>query len=82
MVKLNQINPYSPFFIPSLNQYTTVDRQFHIHVNPFWLSRVDAPIADDTLVNILTEPRWQDVIWLPRGRGRAVFRSRFTDYVG
>ena len=61
---------------------STVDHPFHIHVNPFWLSRVDVPIADGTLVNILTEPRWQDVTWLPRGRGRAIFRSRFTDYVG
>lgn len=61
---------------------TTVDHPFHIHVNPFWLSRVDVPIADGSLVNILTEPRWQDVTWLPRGRGRAIFRSRFTDYVG
>ncbi|HIG65282.1 MAG TPA: hypothetical protein EYQ43_06965 [Methyloprofundus sp.] len=61
---------------------TTVDHPFHIHVNPFWLSRVDVPIADGTLVNILPEPRWQDVTWLPRGRGRAIFRSRFPDYVG
>ncbi|SMG64166.1 protein containing Multicopper oxidase, type 2 domain, partial [methanotrophic bacterial endosymbiont of Bathymodiolus sp.] len=61
---------------------TTVDHPFHIHVNPFWLSRVDVPIADGTLVNIMPEPRWQDVTWLPRGRGRAIFRSRFPDYVG
>lgn len=61
---------------------TTVDHPFHIHVNPFWLSRIDVPIADGSLVNILTEPRWQDVAWLPRGRGRVVFRSRFPDYVG
>ncbi len=40
------------------------------------------PIADGSLVNVLTEPRWQDVVWLPRGRGRAIFRSRFPDYVG
>ncbi|WP_080521191.1 multicopper oxidase domain-containing protein [Methyloprofundus sedimenti] len=51
-----------------------------MHVNPFWLSRVDVPIADGTLVHILTEPRWPDVTWLPRGR--AIFRSRFPDYVG
>ncbi|GFO72546.1 L-ascorbate oxidase [Bathymodiolus japonicus methanotrophic gill symbiont] len=43
---------------------------------------MDVPIADGSLVNILTEPRWLDVTWLPRNRGRAVFRSRFTDYVG
>ncbi len=61
---------------------TTVDHPFHIHVNPFWLSRIDVPLADGTMVNILDQPRWQDVVWLPRNRGRAVFRSRFPDYVG
>lgn len=61
---------------------TTVDHPFHIHVNPFWLSRVEVPIADGSLVNIMSQPRWQDVVWLPRNRGRAVFRSRFPDYVG
>ena len=61
---------------------TSVNHPFHIHVNPFWLSRHEVTIADGSLVNILDEPRWQDVVWLPRSRGRVVFRSRFTDYVG
>ncbi|MEE4379584.1 MAG: multicopper oxidase domain-containing protein, partial [Candidatus Competibacteraceae bacterium] len=61
---------------------TTVNHPFHIHVNPFWLSRHEVTLADGSLVNILDEPRWQDVVWLPRNRGRAVFRSRFPDYVG
>ncbi|MEE4380135.1 MAG: multicopper oxidase domain-containing protein [Candidatus Competibacteraceae bacterium] len=61
---------------------TTVNHPFHIHTNPFWLSRQEVTLADGSLVNILDEPRWQDVVWLPRNRGRAVFRSRFPDYVG
>ena len=61
---------------------TTVDHPFHIHTNPFWLSRHEVTLADGSLVNILDEPRWQDVVWVPRNRGRAVFRSRFPDYVG
>ena len=51
-------------------------------MNPFWLSRHEVTIADGSLVNIMDEPRWQDVVWLPRNRGRAVFRSRFPDYLG
>ena len=61
---------------------TTVNHPFHIHVNPFWLSRHEVTLADGSLVDILDAPRWQDVVWLPRNRGRAVFRSRFPDYVG
>ncbi len=61
---------------------TTVDHPFHIHTNPFWLSRLEVTLADGTLVNIMDEPRWQDVVWLPRNLGRAVFRSRFQDYLG
>ncbi|MEZ5584313.1 MAG: multicopper oxidase domain-containing protein [Candidatus Competibacteraceae bacterium] len=60
---------------------TTVNHPFHIHTNPFRLSRHEVTLADGSLVNILDEPRWQDVVWLPRNRGRVVFRSRFPDYV-
>lgn len=61
---------------------TTVDHPFHIHVNPFWLIRHEVTLADGSLADILEEPRWQDVVWLPRNRGRAVLRSRFPDYLG
>jgi FtsP/CotA-like multicopper oxidase with cupredoxin domain len=61
---------------------TSVDHPFHIHTNPCWVSRIEVPAADGSLVNILDEPRWQDVIWIPRNRGRVVFRSRFWDYLG
>ena len=58
-----------------------IDHPFHIHVNPFYVLRIDIPDENGDLHNILDEPRWQDVIWIPRG-GRIVFRSRFPDYVG
>ena len=59
-----------------------VDHPFHIHQNPFWVIRIDEPAADGTLHNILPEPRWMDVVPIPRHRGRVVFRSRFPDFVG
>jgi|GEM_PF-1050277 len=59
-----------------------VDHPFHIHQNPFWLTQVDVPDADGNLVNVLDQPRWADVVGIPRNGGRAVFRSRFVDYEG
>ena len=59
-----------------------VDHPFHIHQNPFWVTRIEIPDENGDLHNILDEPRWQDVIWIPRHRGRVVFRSRFPDFVG
>jgi len=61
---------------------TTVDHPFHIHINPFWLSRLEVPDRQGNLVNILSEPRWQDVAWIPRGTGRVAFRARFPDFTG
>jgi FtsP/CotA-like multicopper oxidase with cupredoxin domain len=59
-----------------------VDHPFHIHQNPCWVSRIEVPDENGNLVNILDEPRWQDVVWIPRNGGRVVFRSRFPDYIG
>jgi FtsP/CotA-like multicopper oxidase with cupredoxin domain len=59
-----------------------VDHPFHMHQNPFWVSRIEVPNEHGNLVNILDHPRWQDVVWIPRNGGRVVFRSRFPDYVG
>jgi hypothetical protein len=59
-----------------------IDHPFHIHINPFYLLRIEVPDENGNLVNILPEPRWGDVIWLPRGGGRVLFRSRFADFVG
>lgn len=63
-------------------QGKALDHPFHMHQNPFWVMRIEVPDADGNLVNILDEPRWQDVVWIPRNGGRVVFRSRFPDYVG
>ena len=59
-----------------------IDHPFHIHINPFWLMRIDVPDENGNLVNILPEPRWQDTVWVPRNGGRVVFRSRFPDFHG
>ncbi len=59
-----------------------IDHPFHIHTNPFWLMRIEVPDEHGNLVNILPEPRWHDVMWIPRNGGRIIFRSRFPDYVG
>lgn len=56
---------------------TSVDHPYHIHTNPCWVSRIEVTAANGELVNILDAPRWQDVVWIPRNRGRVVFRSRF-----
>jgi hypothetical protein len=59
-----------------------IDHPFHVHQNPFWVSRIEIPDETGKLVNILDEPRWMDSIWIPRNGGRVVFRMRFPDYVG
>jgi hypothetical protein len=59
-----------------------VDHPFHMHQNPYWVTRIEVPDEQGNLVNILDAPRWQDVVWIPRNGGRVVFRSRFPDYVG
>jgi FtsP/CotA-like multicopper oxidase with cupredoxin domain len=59
-----------------------IDHPFHVHQNPFWVTRIEIPDETGELVNILDEPRWMDSIWIPRNRGRVVFRMRFPDFVG
>ena len=46
-----------------------IDHPFHIHQNPFWVLRIEVPDATGELHNILDEPRWQDVIWIPATGG-------------
>ncbi len=60
----------------------SVDHPFHIHQNPVWVMRLEVPDQNGNFVNILDEPRWQDVVWIPRNGGRAIVRSRFPDYIG
>ena len=64
-------------------QITTkgADHPFHMHVNPFWVTRIEAPDEHGRLHNVLEQPRWMDTVSIPRG-GRVVFRSRFADYTG
>jgi len=59
-----------------------IDHPFHIHTNPFWLMRIEVPDENGNLINILPEPQWHDVMWIPRNGGRIVFRARFPDFVG
>lgn len=63
-------------------QTKSVDHPFHMHQNPFWVTRIEVPDENGDLVNVLDAPRWQDVVWIPRNGGRVVFRARFPDYVG
>ena len=64
-------------------QITTkgADHPFHMHVNPFWVTRIEVPDEQGRLHNVLDEPCWMDTVSIPRG-GRVVFRSRFADYTG
>lgn len=49
------------------------DHVFHIHVNPFQLTKISGkPVA---------EPTWLDTVVVPHG-GSVTFRSRFLDYTG
>jgi FtsP/CotA-like multicopper oxidase with cupredoxin domain len=66
-----------------------VDHPFHIHINPFWVTGIfdwagrplnwNYELLED---GETFEPRWQDVIRLPRNGGYVKFRSRFWDYAG
>jgi FtsP/CotA-like multicopper oxidase with cupredoxin domain len=49
------------------------DHVFHIHVNPFQVTKVNGePLA---------APLWRDTVILP-GNGSVTFRSRFLDFAG
>ena len=49
------------------------DHVFHIHINPFQLTRVNGePVA---------EPVWLDTVIVPHG-GSVTFRTRFLDFTG
>jgi hypothetical protein len=67
---------------PLDNHGPGANHPFHIHQNPFWITRIDVPDKDGNYVNVLQEPMWADTIELPKSGGRVVFRSRFVDYPG
>ncbi|MFN8590075.1 MAG: multicopper oxidase family protein [Thermomicrobiales bacterium] len=50
------------------------DHVFHIHVNPFQLTKVNG--------QPLEEPVWLDTAIIPTNGGSITFRSRFTDFTG
>jgi len=58
------------------------DHPFHIHINPSWVMRIEAPDEKGNLHNILDAPRWMDTIPIPRNGGRVVLRIRFADFTG
>ena len=50
-------------------QITTkgADHPFHMHVNPFWVTRIEVPDEQGRLHNVLDEPAWMDTVSIPRG---------------
>jgi hypothetical protein len=58
-----------------------MDHPFHMHVNPFWVLRIEVPDESGELHDVLAQPCWMDTVYVPRG-GRVIFRSRFADYAG
>ncbi len=48
------------------------DHVFHIHVNPFQVTKINGQPV---------EPMWRDTVILPRS-GSVTVRSRFLDYTG
>ena len=50
------------------------DHAFHIHTNPFQVTRVNGKPQADL--------QWRDTVIVPRNGGSVVFRSRFLDYTG
>lgn len=50
------------------------DHTFHIHTNPFQVTRVNGQPQADL--------QWRDTVVVPRKGGSVVWRSRFLDYTG
>ena len=50
-------------------QITTkgADHPFHMHVNPFWVTRIEVPDEQGELHNVLDAPCWMDTVSIPRG---------------
>jgi FtsP/CotA-like multicopper oxidase with cupredoxin domain len=75
-----------------LENHTTVLHPFHIHVNPFQVTRIESPTKDKpTTIYSPANPIWQDVINIPAGvinsdntlvPGVVHIRHRFVDFTG
>lgn len=68
---------------------SAVDHPFHIHQNPFWVVAIYGAGGTPLNANYQAlgpgetfQPRWQDVVRIPRAGGQVVFRARFLDYWG
>lgn len=77
-----------------LENYTTVAHPFHIHINPFQVTRIDTPTAVGKYS--IYEPKdnfvWQDVVAIPAAKfsadgkqvtpGKVRIRHTFLDFTG
>ncbi len=80
-LKLNDVDEWT---IRSVNDVGPVTHPFHIHVNPFEVTSIMAPAADDPgkLVEQLKDgPIWRDTVKIPGG-GYVKMRTRYTDFIG
>ena len=82
-LKLNDVDEWT---LSSINDVGPVTHPFHIHVNPFEVTSILAPVIDEngnkTLVEQLKNgPVWRDTVKIP-GDGKVTMRTRYTDFIG
>jgi FtsP/CotA-like multicopper oxidase with cupredoxin domain/peroxiredoxin len=91
-LKLNDVDEWT---LRSINDVAggLVTHPFHIHVNPFEVTSIMAPVTDDggnvvmedgkpKLVEVLKDgPVWRDTVKIP-GLGSVTMRTRYTDFIG
>jgi FtsP/CotA-like multicopper oxidase with cupredoxin domain/peroxiredoxin len=82
-LKLNDIDEWT---LRSINDVGPVTHPFHIHVNPFEVTSILAPVPDENGNTMLVEqlkngPVWRDTVKIP-GDGKVTMRTRYTDFIG
>lgn len=81
-----------------LENTTTIGHPFHIHINPFQITKIEAPFANPEGTGFVTtvyEPKdnfvWSDVITIPAGvqlangqfmSGKVTIRQTYLDFTG
>jgi FtsP/CotA-like multicopper oxidase with cupredoxin domain/peroxiredoxin len=87
------LNDVDEWTLRSINDVGLVTHPFHIHVNPFEVTSIMAPIvADDGTVimengspklaeQLKNGPVWRDTVKIPGG-GLVTMRTRYSDFVG
>ena len=79
---MTMTTPRAPFTIA----VSAIDHPFHIHTNPFWLMDKQVVDREGNIRSLAEEigfqPRWQDVVAIPRNGGRVIYRQRFWDFAG